>query len=163
MEYRRSGGGRLLAAAELATQVAQLVLLGGRQGRHELGNSRRMFGKDPANDGLALRGQDDDELAAIFGALLAMRKAQFLKVADDHREIASCGQDLLRDIGERHGPEMIQGLQDSKLSESEASAGEAAGRMVAGGVRGAGEPDVGRQGEALRGLFRHSEPSILRC
>jgi hypothetical protein len=163
VEYRQSGGRRLLPAAELATQVAQLLLLDRGESTHELSDRCRVFGKDLANERFTLGRQYDDELAFIFRTLLAMRKAQFLKVADDHREVASRGQDLLRDVGKRHGAEMIQSFHDGKLSESEASASEVAGRMVADGVGGAGETDVGRQGEALRGFVRHGQVSILRC
>lgn len=58
------------------------------------------------------------------------------------------------DVGKRHGAKMVEGFKNSELGECEARACEMTAGMVAGGVGGTHEPDVGGQGQALLGAIR---------
>src|SRR5208283_3284228 len=108
-------GGYVLFA-ELAAKAAELLLLSGSECGHELGDGGGVLRKEPANECLTFGVEREDQHAAIFGRLLTARQALLLQVASHHGEVAAGGQDLLGDVGERHGAEVVKGLEHGELS-----------------------------------------------
>ena len=84
---------------------------------------------------LPLPVSDRMETLASSGLTLRADQSLLLQIARDHRQVSTGGQDLLRDLGERHGAEVIQRLQHSELRQRQAGAVELARRVSAQRVR----------------------------
>jgi hypothetical protein len=105
----------MLLSTELAAEPAQLFLLSGRERPQEFRNPRGMLDKKPANQLLPFGAENDDENPAVLRRFLAVSQPVFFKVTDDHSQIAAGGQDFLRNVGKRHGAEVVKRLEDSEL------------------------------------------------